>query len=59
MAEHELLLGYVRLSLPLNVHPIRYALKKMKEWKQTPSTEYGDIRRLIIFKLYKNNFDCY
>jgi hypothetical protein len=45
MAEHELLLGYFRLLLLLNVHPIRHAWQKTKEWKQTPSTEYGDIRR--------------
>jgi predicted nucleic acid-binding protein len=45
MAEHELLLGYVRLLLLLYVHPIRHAWKKTKEWKRTPSTQYGDTRR--------------
>jgi hypothetical protein len=45
MAEHALTLGYVRLLLLLSAHPVRHAWKKAKEWKRTPSTQYGDIRR--------------
>jgi hypothetical protein len=38
--------GYVRLLLTLSAHPIGKILeRKTKEWKRTPSTQYGDIGR--------------
>jgi hypothetical protein len=45
MIEHTLLLSYGRLLQNLSAHPIGKTLeRKTKEWKETPSIQYRDIR---------------